>query len=302
MPVVTLPFPVSDLMDLPAGPHYQSWTPGDPVHHLGATEFWLTPYPGFLDFASLVRHMPHLKVVQTQTAGVDAVTDHLPPGTILCNAGGVHDAATAEMAMTLILSSLRQVPRFVRAHDRQIWDHDTSGPSLADRTVLILGYGNIGRALHARLDGFETTVVPVARTGAPGVVPAAELEHHLPHADVVVVLVPLNDATRSLVSSDFLTRMKDGALLVNMARGPVVDTDALVAELRAGRLSAALDVTDPEPLPPQHPLWTTPNTVITPHVGGGTSAMAPRMRRLITAQLHAYVRGLPLANVVTRGT
>lgn len=301
MTVVTLPFPVSALASHPPELDYRVYEVGDSFDHLESTAFWVPPYPGELDYAAAAKAMPDLRVVQTQTAGVENVAAFLDARTTLCNAAGVHDAATAEMGMALILSVLRQIPRFVRAQDRGLWDRDNTAESLADKTVLVVGYGNIGRALGRRLDGFEAQVVPFARSARDGVLPISELDQHLPTADVVVMLVPLTPDTHHLVDADFLGAMKDGALLVNLARGPVVDTEALMAELRAGRLFAGLDVTDPEPLPSSHPLWSMPNLLITPHSGGGTSAMAPRLQRLVESQLWSFSRSEPLANVVHAG-
>jgi phosphoglycerate dehydrogenase-like enzyme len=242
--------------------------------------------------------MPALKVVQTLTAGVEHVTPYLPDGVTLCNARGVHDASTAELAVGLILASLRGIPDFVRAQDSGEWVAGRR-EALADKRVLILGAGSIAQALRRRLTPFECDVTCVARTARDGVAGIDQLPDLLPQADVVVLLVPLTDDTRGLVDAKFLTQMKDGALLVNVARGQVVDTEALVAELASGRLRAALDVTDPEPLPKGHPLWSAPGVLISPHVGGNTSAFLPRGRRLVSAQLRRYVAGEPLANVVT---
>ena len=177
--------------------------------------------------------------------------------------------------------------------------------------MLIVGYGAIGAALEARLTPFEVEVVRVARSARPGgqgpevtgpvVYGVAELPALLPDADVVVLLVPLTDATRGLVDADFLARMKPGALLVNVARGAVVDTDALLVALNEGRITAALDVTDPEPLPPDHPLWSAPGVLVSPHVGGASSAMWPRAYRVVREQLDRFAAGEPLANVVRPG-
>ena len=186
-------------------------------------------------------------MVQTLTAGVDHIRDAIPPGVVLCNGRGIHDTSTAELALALVLASLRGIPEFVRAQDRHDWIQGPR-PSLADTTVLILGYGQIGAAIEARLLPFEVRVVRVARRARDGVHPVSALPGLLPEADVVVVIVPGTAQTAHLVDAGFLARMKHGALLVNMARGGVVDTDALVEALHAGRVRAALDVTDPEPL------------------------------------------------------
>jgi phosphoglycerate dehydrogenase-like enzyme len=214
----------------------------------------------------------------------------------------VHESSTAELALALVLASLRGIPDFVRAQDAGEW---RSGfrPALADRIVLIVGHGSIGAAIEDRLTPFECEVVRVARTARDtprGPVHAlSELPRLLPDADVVILVTPLTDATRGLAGAEFLARLKDGALLVNVGRGPVVDTKALLAELESGRISAALDVTDPEPLPAGHPLWHAPGVLISPHVGGPTSAFLPRAKRLLRAQLRRYATGEPLENIVT---
>jgi phosphoglycerate dehydrogenase-like enzyme len=201
--------------------------------------------------------------------------------------------------MTLILSSLRGIPEAVRAQDAGTWAGERR-TSLADRRVLIVGYGSVGEALEQRLAGFEVAqVVRVARSARAGVHAMADLPSLLPDADVVVLIVPMTPDTSGLVDAGFLARMRDGALLVNVARGPVVRTDALLAELTSGRLRAALDVTDPEPLPADHPLWHAPGVLITPHLGGNSTAFLPRAYRLVTEQVRRYVAGEPLLHVVT---
>lgn len=304
---VWLPVPPEDVDGLPDGPCYRHWDgkteyPADPAD----CAFYVLPYLAAPErVLRPLAQMTRLEVLQTLTAGVDHVLPSvadLPRGARLCNARGVHDASTAELALALILASLRGLPDFVRAQDDGAWRQGFR-PALADRTVLIVGYGAIGAAIEDRLLPFEVAhvlrVARTARTAAHGPVrPLAELPRLLPQADVVVLATPLTDATRGLVDADFLARMRDGALLVNIARGAVVDTSALLAELESGRLRAALDVTDPEPLPPDHPLWRAPGTLITPHVGGPTSAFLPRATRLVRDQLTRWAAGEPLANVV----
>jgi phosphoglycerate dehydrogenase-like enzyme len=252
-----------------------------------------------------LEQMRNLQIVQTLTAGVDDVTAQLSslvPGVRLCNARGVHEASTAELALTLTLASLRGIPGFVRAQQQGHWQSGFH-PALADKNVLIVGYGAIGSAIEDRLVPFEVArVARVARsrrTTARGPVhPFTELPALLPEADVVILSTPLTETTRGLVDAEFLARMKDGALLVNVARGPVVDTKALLMELEGGRIGAALDVTDPEPLPPAHPLWQAPGVLISPHVGGPTSAFLPRAKRLVVDQLTRFVNREPLRNVI----
>ena len=299
-PLVWLPFEPELLGDPPAGLRYEVVVPEEgqePPASVSDVRFYVPPYRFAPHDNAWIAAMTSLEVVQTQTAGVEHVRAHVPDGVTLCNGRGIHDSSTAELAMTLMLSALRGVPGFVRAQDAGEWAHGTR-PALADSRVLVLGYGAIGEALERRLDGFEVDVVRVARSAREGVHGFDELPALLPEVDVVVLLVPLTEQTRGLVEAGFLSRMRDGALLVNVARGPVVDTDALLAELDAGRLCAALDVTDPEPLPADHPLWRAPNLLVTPHVGGASSAFWPRADRLVAAQLRRFVVGDPLQNVI----
>jgi phosphoglycerate dehydrogenase-like enzyme len=252
----------------------------------------------------LLGTLPKLELVQLLTAGYDNVTPHLPRGVTLCSGGGIHDASTAELALTLILASIRGIPDFVRAQDRHHWIPTRIWPALADRRVLVVGYGKVGRAIAARLLAFETTVTAVASRARDGdelvetVHGIDELPALLPEQDVVVVITPLTDATAGLVDAGFLGAMKDGALVVNVARGKVADTDALLAEAASGRLRVAVDVTDPEPLPADHPLWSTPNVLVSPHVGGASTAFRPRALALVRRQLAAYAEGRPLESVV----
>lgn len=297
MGLVWMPFEASSLGDVPDDFEFDLYSHGEPPSGIEQVEFYVSSYDTPLQLADVLPRMTGLRVLQAQTAGVERVLPHLPDGVTLCNARGVHDAATAEMAMTLMLASIRGIPRFVRAQSDGSWLHDTSGPALADSRVLLVGHGSIGSALERRLSGFECEVVRVARTPRPGVHTTEALSGLLPDADVVVVLVPLTDETRGLVDSGFLAAMKDGAVLVNVARGGVVDTDALLAETGTGRLQAALDVTDPEPLPAGHPLWQAPGVLISPHVAGGTTAMRPRIARLVGEQLRRYASGEQLLNV-----
>ncbi|GGP75654.1 2-hydroxyacid dehydrogenase [Streptomyces calvus] len=304
---VWLPIPPDEIEGLPEGPRYRHWDgeedfPADPAD----CAFYVVPYmkpPGIG-----VRPLPlmrSVRVVQTLSAGTDHVEPglrHLPPGVRLCNARGVHEASTAELTLTLILSSLRGIPDFVRAQDKGEWQGGFR-PALADKNVLIVGYGSIGAAIEDRLVPFELArvarVARSARTTERGPVhPLTDLPALLPEADVVVLSTPLTETTRHLVDAAFLARMKDGALLVNVARGGVVDTKALLTEVESGRIGAALDVTDPEPLPAEHPLWRAPGVLISPHVGGPTSAFLPRAKRLLVDQLRRFVNQEELRNVI----
>ncbi|WP_186785816.1 2-hydroxyacid dehydrogenase [Streptomyces misionensis] len=308
---VWLPLPPEEIEGLPEGFRYLFWDggkdgeqafPGDPAQCAMYVVPYMTPLPVRV---RPLKRLTNVRVIQTLTAGVDDMTANLSsiaPGVRLCNARGVHEASTAELALTLTLAALRGIPDFVRAQQEERW---ASGfrPALADKNVLIVGYGPIGAAIEDRLTPFEVArVARVARsrrTTARGLVHATEdVLSLLPDADVVILSTPLTDATRGLVDAGFLARMKDGALLVNVARGPVVDTGALVAELERGRITAALDVTDPEPLPPGHPLWRAPGVLISPHMGGPSSAFLPRAKRLLVDQLTRFARHEPLRNVI----
>jgi phosphoglycerate dehydrogenase-like enzyme len=299
--VVWLPFSPEHLGEAPADLRYEVVRP-EPGVPLPASAREVTFYVPAYQMApigpGLFEQLPRLEVVQTLTAGVDHIKSALPPGVVLCNGRGIHDTSTAELALTLMLASLRGIPEFVRAQDAGRWRPERR-ESLADKQVLIVGHGQIGAAIEARILPFEAEVVRVARRARPGVHAIGELPALVPDADVVVLIVPGTQETRHLVDAEFLARMKEGALLVNVARGSVVDHDALADALHAGRISAAVDVTDPEPLPDDHPLWRAPHLLVSPHVGGASSAMWPRAYRVVREQLERYARGEPLANQVT---
>ncbi|MET8230434.1 2-hydroxyacid dehydrogenase [Micromonospora sp. NPDC005298] len=267
--------------------------------------FWVPPFLGGSDSTALARELPDLAVVQLLSAGADAWVGRTPDGVTLCDARGVHDPSTAEWVVTAILAQLRAFPAFVRAQAERRWAYDGVAPTdeLTGKRVLIVGAGSIGTAVRDRLAPFEVSFTLVARTARPeqGVHGVDELPRLLPEADVVVVLVPLTEQTRGLIDKEFLAAMSDGALLVNAARGPVARTEALVAELGTGRISAALDVTDPEPLPADSPLWTMPNVLLTPHVAGSVRGLLPRAYRLVGDQVRRFAAGQPLINRVVDG-
>jgi len=297
--LVWLPFEPSLLGDPPESLRYQVVDPTREVpDSVGEVRFYVPPYMVGPKVSEVLAQMSSLEVVQTLTAGVDNVRAQVPDGVTLCNGRGIHDTSTAELALTLILSSLRGIPDWVRAQDRHEWRPGWR-PALADKRVLLVGYGAIGEAIERRLLPFEVEVTRVARSAREGVHAIADLPQLLPHADVVVLVVPLTDETRGLVDARFLAAMPDGALLVNVSRGLVVDNQPLVAELTAGRLRAAVDVADPEPVPADHPLWDAPGLLVSPHVGGASSAMWPRAHRLVRDQLHRYAAGEALVNVMS---
>ena len=259
--------------------------------------------PPYLGSSDRLRRLDGVvtSLVQSQSIGYDGIDQLLRPGTRFANAASVHETSTAELALALMLASQRGIPDFVRQAESGHW-HRTWYPSLADRTVTLVGYGGVGRAVEERLLPFETKVVRVARRerhDERGIVHAiAALDEILPRSDVVVVAVPLSPSTTHLVDDRFLSLLRDGSLVVNIARGPVADTHALVAHARDGRLRLALDVTDPEPLPDGHPLFAMPNVLISPHVGGATNAMLARMALLVNDQIERMLRGEPARNVV----
>jgi phosphoglycerate dehydrogenase-like enzyme len=261
-------------------------------------EFYVPPFFPADEALSAMAQMPRLKAVQTLTAGFDRVRPCVPAGAVLCNARGVHDASTAEWVVGAILAQLRQFPYFGAQQAAGRWSY-RSTDCLAGKSVLIVGYGSIGAAVERRLAGFDVAVRRVARSARDGVSPVADLPRLLPEADVVILLAPVTAETTGMADAAFLRLMKDGALLVNAARGVLAVTDDLVAELATGRLSAALDVTDPEPLPPGHPLWKLPNVFITPHVGASTPVSWVVANSFVRAQVERYIAGQPLVNVIT---
>lgn len=242
-------------------------------------------------------------LVQGQSIGYEGIEDRLPAGSVFANAATVHEAATAELAVALTLTAQRGIDRFVRAQASGDWAPvQTTG--LADRRVLLLGYGGVGKAIAARLAPFEVELVPVASRARDEdgvhVHSADELAELLPGVDIVVASLPGGDQTRHIIDDAFLAALADGALVVNVGRGSLVDTDALVAHVRSRGIRAALDVTDPEPLPADHPLWTLDGVVIAPHVGGATDAMHPRIVRLLRRQIGHLLAGEEPENVVVR--
>jgi phosphoglycerate dehydrogenase-like enzyme len=248
----------------------------------------------------LLARMPRLRVIQTLSAGVDWLLSAVPPGVTLCDASGTRDIAVAEWVLASVLASTRALGELRDSQRAHRWEWRMSD-ELSGETALILGYGSIGVAVEARLAALEVEVIRVARGARPGVHSVDELPALLGLADIVIVLVPLTVATTGLLDGAMLGRMRPGALLVNAARGPIVDTDALVELLRAGRLRAALDVCDPEPLPPDHPLWEAPGATITPHLAGDTPAAERRAFAFVGEQVRRYALGESLVNVVSDG-
>nr|WP_315269013.1 2-hydroxyacid dehydrogenase [Microbacterium lemovicicum] len=288
-----------DLQPLPEGVELMVWSMTEPAPR-DRIDLVVAPYMSMHHVLSALDGVT-TELVQGQSIGYEGVEDLLPDGYVFANASSVHETSTAELALALTLAAQRHIPEFVRAQPEGRWAPETTA-SLADRRVLLLGYGGVGKAIAARLAPFEVEIVAVARTARDedGVRVHAmdELPELLATADILIASLPGGDATRHLVDDAALSALPDGALVVNVGRGPLIDTEALVAHVGRGRIRAALDVTDPEPLPQDHPLWTLPGVLIAPHVGGASSAMRPRIARLVKRQIERMAAGEEPLNVV----
>lgn len=281
-------------------------------------EFWIVP-PFYRHAKDAWPHLRGVRVAQSSMGGVDFLLKLLPRGVILCDARGVHTVSTAEWAMAAILAAYKYLPFFGEVRRSGVWsrrreaegrykrmhrsDKSFYPPVLLEelhgQRVLIVGYGSIGQAIEQRLAPFGVAIDRVARRARGDVFSPDKLPDLLPQADVVVLALPQTSETAGMIGAEQMAAMKPGALLVNAARGPVVDTDALVAALEAGHIRAALDVTDPEPLPEGHPLWKAPNLLLTPHVAGSTPMFMVRAMRFAADQIDRYMKGEALENVVT---
>lgn len=289
---------VSLLGAVPAGVELVVWDGGgDKPAGLDRTEFWVPQVEDADDLPAKFSAMPQLQVVQLTSAGIEDIAGHVPEGVVLCDARGVHGSAVAELAVLMILALERRLPHFVDAQRQGRWDLE-QGEDLRDKRVLIVGAGDLGEQTARRLRSFDAVAELVASSARDGVHAVAELPDLLPDADVVVLTLPLTKATAGLVDAAFLARMPDRAVLINVARGKIVDTAALLAELQSGRLRAGLDVVEPEPLPSGHALWSAPNLLLTPHAAGHVTQAGPRAFALVNDQLHRYCAGEPLINVV----
>jgi phosphoglycerate dehydrogenase-like enzyme len=264
---------------------------------LETIQFYVPPYmvgPGALE---LISSMSSLQVIQSPNAGVDDILKILPPGVTLCNAKGVHDASTSELAIGLAISARRGFPTFMANQSQGKWVHERHN-ALADSRVGIVGMGNIGSLIARQLEAFSVEVIGFSRSGKDGSKMMSEFDQILPTLDVVILILPLTNESHHLMNRSRINSMKPGATLVNMARGAIIETSALVDALNRGHITAGIDVTEPEPLPEEHPLWSAPNLIITPHVGGDSSAFNPRVRALIESQVERFATGKPLINVV----
>ena len=259
--------------------------------------FYVPPYMSGLAGLEPIREMSALQYVQLPNAGYDDAVAFRRDGLVFCNARGVHDISTAELALGLTIASLRQLDRFILAQSSGTWLPGGQA-SLAHKRVALVGYGSIGQMIGRLLIPFGVSVDAFTRTGQSGTHTMSEFDGLLPTFDVIILILPATPETINLMDKRRLGLMKDGALLVNVARGTIVDTDALLDEVKAGRIRAALDVTNPEPLPADHPLWRAPGVIISPHVGGNSSAFEPAMRELLAQQLARLVSGEALLNVV----
>lgn len=297
---IWIPFQDTSEFDIPdlAQPVYFFGGMGKPPTEPQAVRFWAMPHPASRECLDTLRQADSLEVLQLLSSGFDHVLPYLPSGATLCNAPQLRAKATAEIGLTLILGASNDVMTWTTQQRNRVWEWPARRRGLAGRRVLLIGFGAIGTALGRMLTGLDVEVIPLARQPRSGVAGFADLPALLPTADIVVLTVPLTAETRGLVDAGFLQSMKPGALLVNISRGEVVNTAALVAELGRGRISAALDVTDPEPLPKDHELWQCPGVLISPHVGGHIADLEERATAYVAEQVRHYIRGEALEHVV----
>lgn len=260
-------------------------------------QFYVPPYMVGPRALEPISSMSSLQVIQSPNAGVDDILKILPPGVTLCNAKGVHDASTSELAIGLAISARRGFPTFMANQSQGKWVHERHN-ALADSRVGIVGMGNIGSLIARQLEAFSVEVIGFSRSGKDGNKTMSDFDQLLPTLDVVILILPLSNESHHLMNRSRINSMKPGATLVNMARGAIIETSALVDALNRGHITAGIDVTEPEPLPEEHPLWSAPNLIITPHVGGDSSAFNPRVRALIESQVERFATGQPLINVV----
>jgi phosphoglycerate dehydrogenase-like enzyme len=291
------------------------------VEHCIEIDVWIPdPYPG-----RAMRAWPRLrsvKLIISMLAGTEWIPPIAGPHVTICNARGAHNSATAEWVVGAILASLKYFPLYLDVQRSGVWkrrfdvaahykaitgdatplDPPAMLEELADKRVLLVGYGEIGKEIERMLDPFHVELTRVARSSrtTPMVHAAVELHELIPLAEIIILIVPATNETRGLIGASQFALMHQGTLVVNAARGPVVDSDALVAALQAGKVRAAIDVTDPEPLPEGHPLWSCPNLLITPHVAASSPQFARNALRIVAEELRRYINGEPLRNVVQR--
>ena len=291
----------------------------DKMQHEVDLDVWIPdPYT-----ARAMRTWPHLrgvKLVLCLLAGTEWIPSTVGPHVTICNAHGAHNISTAEWTLTAILAMLKYLSLYFDIQRSAVWKRrfeataqfaaitcsstevypPVMGEELTGRSVLLVGYGAIGKEIERMLAPFDVKITRIARRARtdPEVYAVSDLDNLLPQAEIVILILPATEESRGMIGTHQLSLMRQGALLVNAARGPVVDTDALVVALQSGRIRAALDVTEPEPLPEGHPLWTCPNLLITPHVGASTPQFTPRALHTAAAEVRRYMNGEPLKNVV----
>jgi phosphoglycerate dehydrogenase-like enzyme len=295
----------------------------DKLDHDVDIDVWIPdPYPTRAQ--RMVPHLRGVKLVLALMAGTEWIPGAMGPHVTICNARGAHNVSTAEWTLTAILSTLKYIPLYLDVQRDGLWKRRFEAPEhyarisgdalphyppimheeLTGKKVLLVGYGSIGKEIERMLAPFRVHLTRIARTPhtEPKVHAVADLDSLLPHAEIVILILPATAESHHLMGSPQFALMRQGTLLVNSARGPIVDTDALVDALNSGRIRAALDVTDPEPLPEGHPLWKCSNLLITPHIGGSTPMFAPRAVKTAEAELRRYLAGEPLHNVVQAAT
>jgi phosphoglycerate dehydrogenase-like enzyme len=288
-------------LELPTGPTTFDTTFYDPAEpwpteDLDATVV-VVGYENAEAIGARFADLPNLRLVQTLNAGYEQWLPHLPAGAMLSNGRGAHGGSSAEWVVAALLASYRDLAYFGAKQAEGVWaPKDTE--TLIGKRIVVLGAGDLAVNLAARLAPFETEVTLVGRHARAGVVALADVTGLLPDADVVVSMLPANASTHHLIDAAFLSRLRDGAVVVNAGRGSAVDTDALLAELTSGRLRAALDVTDPEPLPAGHPLWSAPGLLLTPHVAGSTEGGWERAWQIAWKQIEVFAEGGRPPNLV----
>lgn len=267
---------------------------------LSEITFYVPQYMGGKAALEFSRGMSSLKYLQVPNAGFEDAIPYCAPGVVLCNARGVHDASTAELAVALAIASRRGFADFSAAAQSGTWAHKRY-PSFNDSSIAILGAGSIATTLKSYLAPYNVEITLYSRSGSQGSELITQFDSKIKEYDIVFIVMPLNDESKNFFNAKRLAALKDGAVIVNVARGGIIDTDALVAELESRRIFAGLDVTDPEPLPNDHPLWQAPHCIIAPHVGGDSTAFEPRGKKLVESQLALLAQGLEPANIVWRG-
>lgn len=285
-------------LTLPAGMTHlvtDGYLPGEDV--LDEVQFYVPSYMRGIKTLDIIPRMKNLKVVHYSQAGYEDILGFVPDSVILCNASGLHDVSTSELALGLTIASRCDLPQILNNQQRQTWVHKRR-VALADSHVGILGHGHIGKRIAGLIENFEAKVTSFSNSGRDGSIKVSEFDSYLPSLDVIILIMPLTEQTHHFFNKKRLQAMKNGASLINMARGAIIDTEALIEELNTGRIYAALDVTDPEPLPDSHPLWSAKNLIITPHIGGDSTAFEPRAKKMVELQLSRIAQGFGPINQV----